>query len=154
MSSATAAIARAAWTSILGSLGQGTATEIPNFSMTLNPAGIPAAASIQVTAPVFTAKTTGKILVAAFMGVTTQANADEVEFILTKDAGGLQSNVLTNGTPGAALPLCGATLFNVDQVAVGATHTYGIEAIVIQPGGHTVAVVSSGQVGVLVYELP
>lgn len=143
-----------AFTSILGSLGQGTATTTPHFSITLNPAGIAAAPSIQVTAPPFTAQTTGKILVAAFMGVTTQANADEVEFILTKDLGGLASNVLSNGIPGAGLPLCNATLFNVDQVAVGATHTYGIEAVVIQPGGHTVAVISGGQVGVLVYELP
>lgn len=142
-----------AFTSILGSLGQGTAAEQPNFLIHLNSGGIGAAAEIDFTAPAFTAKTTGKILVAAFMGVTTQANADEVEFILTKDAGGLVANMLANGVAGAGLPLCGATLFNVDQVAVGATHTYGISAVLIQPGGHTVAVVGAGQVGVLVYEL-
>lgn len=143
-----------ALTSVLGSVGEGTAPSTPNFIIHTNSGGIGAAAEIDFTAPAFTAKTTGKVLVAAYMGVTTQANADEVEFILTKDAGGLVSNVLTNGAPGAGLPLCGATLFNVDTVVVGVPHTYGISAVLIQPGGHTVAVVSTGQVAVLVYELP
>ena len=141
-------------TSILGSVGQGTATESPNFILHTNSGGIGASPEIDFTAPPFTARTTGKVFVAGMMGVTSQAAADEVEFILTKDSGGLVANMFTNGVAGAGLPFCGATLFYVDQVTVGTPHTYGISAVLIQPGGHTVAVVGSGQVVVLVYELP
>lgn len=153
-SSSFTALALRSMVSTLGSIGQGTATTTPNFTIITNVGPIAPATTITFTANPFTAKTTGQVLVAAFMNVATQAAADEVEFLLRKDAGSLIANTFLNSATGPGGFLCDATLFWVDTVTVGVAHTYGIEAVLVQPGGHTLQVAAAGNVTVLAYELP
>jgi len=149
------ALANKAYTSILGSLGQGTATEIPNFAAATNGAPIAPAQTNTFGIAGFVAHTTGRILLLGLMSCNCSNAADEVLFQPTVDG------LVVPASGGAQVSVGGADLNHVapgvimwiESVAVnGAPHAYGILAT-NGTAGHTVST-GPGFATVLLYELP
>lgn len=148
-------LAKAAQVSILGSLGQGTATEEPNFAVATNGAPIGAAQSNDFFIGGFVAHTTGRILLLGLMSCNCSNAADEVLFqpivdgVVVPASGGAQVSV---GGADANHVAPGVIMW-VESVAVnGVAHSYGILAT-NATGGHTVNT-GAGFATVILYELP
>ena len=145
--------------SILGSLGQGTSTEIPNFLQQANAASLGPNISPAVTqwdSSPYTCHTTGKVVVVGQMQPNAQAADQNVVFHLTIDDVA-QVNVVGAATAGAdaTAPLnfiASATVIGIYSVVVGVPHVYGIQCV-NQHAGQT-TFVPAGQANILVYELP
>lgn len=148
-------LAKLSQVSMLGSLGQGTATTTPNFVAATNGSPIVAAQSNDFFVGGFVAKTTGRILLIGLMTCDCSNAADEVLFQPIVDG------VVVPASGGAQVSVGGADANHVapgviawvESVAVnGVAHSYGILAT-NQTGGHTVAT-GAGFATVVLYELP
>lgn len=151
----TTALAKAAWVSLLGSLGHGTAAETPNFAVASNGGVIaPAQTNLfQITG--FQAKFTGRILMFAMMSNAVSAVDDIVSYETTVDGvplPGAPSGGFVFAPTGHVTAIADGTVFWIQSVLVGGTHSYGILAT-NQTGGHTVAT-ETGAATVALYELP
>lgn len=146
-------------TSILGSVGQGTSTEEPNFLQQVNAASLGPNISPAVTqwdSSPFTARTTGKVIVVGQMIADAQAAGQNVIFHLTIDDV-FQPNVVGAATSGtdALAPLtfiASSTVIGIYSVVVGVPHVYGIQCLNQHVGQTTF--VPAGQANILIYELP
>jgi hypothetical protein len=153
----TTALAKAAWVSILGSIGQGTfgADGPPNFAVGSNGAPIAAAQSNLFEITGFKAKVTGRILVIAMMSNTVSNVDDSVNYQTTVDGTpvpGAPLGGFANAPTGHVQPLADGTIFWIQSVLVGGVHSYGILGT-NATGGHTVAT-GTGAATVAIYELP
>lgn len=150
-----------ALTTTLGSVGQGTATEIPNFLQQSNGAGFGPAISPAVSdwsSSAFVAKTTGKLLLVGQMTAGAQAAGQNISFHLSMDGTFLPlvAEIATSGEETFGLSSGGfpatVTLVGVVSVVVGASHTYGIQCVNLHVGQTTI--ISAGLANILIYELP
>jgi hypothetical protein len=155
----TTALAKAAWISILGTVGKGTSFEaaLANHTEAVNLAPVPPANPVQFAAPPFTTFL-GHVRVLCYFTINanggTLAVGDTLQMVAMRDgaaiAPGVALGVVTHANE---LVLAGKQLClgYEDTVVAGSTHAWGAEISI--SGGHTAGASLAGLLIVIIQDL-
>lgn len=136
------AVAKAAYVSVLGALGAGSAgTPGENFLSQTNAAPVSAGTTVMWTSSPFVS-VTGRVDISAEMTAVegTLAAGDVVTFTLLRDATPIGGQSRDTAHTNSADVIAFGALVWVDTVVPGASHTYSIKAAVT--GGHTAGILT------------